>query len=127
MNSRMNKGMAVCFIFLLTLILTPALSWSAEQGMEEEVGQVEVSDKEVKAFAKAQQEVVGIQQEYTDLVAQAADGDKQNEIIQEANEKMVEAVEDVGFSVQRYNVITNATKSDTALQQRIIAATEELK
>lgn len=127
MNSKMNKGMVVCFILLLALVLVPVSGWSEEQGMEREIGQVEVSDEEILSFAKAQQEVLGIQQEYTDLAAQAADVDKQKEIVQEANEKMVEAVEDEGFSVQRYNVIANAMQSDTALQQRIIAATQKLK
>jgi hypothetical protein len=91
------------------------------------VDQSKISDEEVMVFVKVQQEVVGLQQKYSALASQATDVDEQNKIVEEANEKMVEAVAKEGFSVERYNIITSAAQSDTALQQRIIVASQKLK
>lgn len=128
MNSTLPKCAALFLVFLIAAVLAPVSGWSqSEQGAEGDVGQIEVSDEEVSAFAKAQQQVAGIQQKYTALVSEEQDVDKQQEIAQEANEKMVVAVEDQGFDVQRYNMIANAAQSDTDLQQRIIVATQQLE
>ncbi len=128
MNSRLSKCAALFLVFLIAAVLAPVSGWSqSEQGAKGDGAQIEVTDQEVSAFAQAQQQVAGIQQEYAPLVSQEKDVDKQQEIAQEANEKMVGAVEDQGFDVQRYNMIANAAQSDTDLQQRIIAATEQLK
>jgi hypothetical protein len=117
----------VCFVFLFAIILAPVTGLSQDQEVYGKVDQSKISDEEVMVFVKVQQEVVGLQQKYSALASQATDVDEQNKIVEEANEKMVEAVAKEGFSVERYNIITSAAQSDTALQQRIIVASQKLK
>jgi hypothetical protein len=130
MNLKMKKCATLCLVFFIAAVLAPVTGWSEnqqQQGMGEDVGQIEVSDQEVITFAIAQQEVIAIQQDYSTQIAQVEDVDKQKEIVQEANQKMVEAVQGAGFSVERYNMILNAAQSNNALQQRIISATQQLQ
>jgi len=127
MNSKLNKSVVACFIFLFAVVLAPLTGWSQEQGMATRGAQVEISEEEVMVFAKVQKEVIGLQRKYATLASQVTDVDKQKEIVTEAHEKMIEVVEKEGLSVQRYNSIASAAQSDTALQQRIIVASQKLK
>jgi hypothetical protein len=127
MNLKLNKSPMVFFVLLFAVVLAPVTGLSQQQDIYGKADQLEISDKELMVFVKVQKEVVGLQQKYSEMASQAKDVDKQNQIVEEANEKMVEAAAKEGFSVERYNIITSAAQSDTALQQRIIVASQKLK
>ncbi|MDR9438910.1 MAG: DUF4168 domain-containing protein [Halomonas sp.] len=77
------------------------------------------SDQQLQQFADASQEIAVISQEYTKEL-QAAEGKQaQQDVRMEANEKMVEVVEDSGLDVDTFNAIGQAIQQDPEMMQRV--------
>jgi len=81
--------------------------------------QMEVDDATLEQFAKAMSAVTRIQQEYSQRLSQTQDPDEAQEIQQEAQTLMVQAVVDSGLEVDTYNSIAQQAASDSELQARI--------
>ena len=79
----------------------------------------QISDQDVKTFAEARSEVVEISKEWTEKLQQADSADEQERMRQQAQQKMVTAVERSGMSVEEYNQIARAMQDDPALEKRI--------
>lgn len=77
------------------------------------------SDQQLQQFAEASEEIAVISQEYTERLQAAEDEASQQEVRMEANEKMVEVVEDSGLDVDTFNVIGQAVQQDPELMQRV--------
>ncbi|WP_254276016.1 DUF4168 domain-containing protein [Halomonas sp. 3H] len=77
------------------------------------------SDDQLEQFADASQEIVVISEEYTERMHAAEDEASQQEVQMEANDKMVEAVEDNGLDVDTFNAIGQAVQQDPELMQRV--------
>lgn len=77
------------------------------------------NDDELQQFADASQEIAVISQEYTQRLQSAEDEADQQEIRMEANDKMVEVVEDSGLDVDTFNAIGHAIQQDPELMQRV--------
>ena len=60
-----------------------------------------------------------ISQEYTERLHSAEDEASQQEVRMEANDKMVEVVEDSGLDVDTFNAIGQAIQQDPELMQRV--------
>jgi GTP1/Obg family GTP-binding protein len=69
------------------------------------------SDAELQTFAEAAMEVQQINQEYQPQMQQAQTPEEQQSIRDEATEKMVEAIEEKGLSVEQYNEIASAAQT----------------
>lgn len=77
------------------------------------------SDEQLKSFADASKEIAQLNQEYTGQL-QSAEGDEaQQEIRQQANDEMVNAVESEGLSVDTFNAIGEALQQDPELMQKV--------
>ena len=126
MISRTTTITGLSIICLLALALMPAAAAAQGYGFEEQPAQTEVTDQEVGAFAEAQNEVGQIQQDYQGRIADTADPEAQQAIVEEANEKMVDAVQESGLSVERYNTILNSAHADPELQARISRAARDM-
>ena len=116
---------------LFALILAPASAWSQEEYQGESLSgqgsQVEVSADEIIVFAKAQHQVDRIREEFNERLPNAQNSEEQQRIVQEANDKMVNAIQDQGLTVERYNTILTAAQSDPELQNRILQAMQSLQ
>ncbi|MFO7649514.1 MULTISPECIES: DUF4168 domain-containing protein [Halomonas] len=77
------------------------------------------SDQQLQQFADASQEIAVISQEYTERLHAAEDEASQQEVRMEANDKMVEVVEDSGLDVDTFNAIGQAIQQDPELMQRV--------
>ncbi|MGM0914676.1 MAG: DUF4168 domain-containing protein [Pseudomonadota bacterium] len=77
------------------------------------------SDQQLQQFADASQEIATVSQEYTERLQSAEGEEAQQEIRMEANEKMVEEVEDSGLDVDTFNAIGQAIQQDPELMQRV--------
>ncbi|WP_373182236.1 DUF4168 domain-containing protein [Halomonas campaniensis] len=77
------------------------------------------SDEQLEQFADASQEIVVISEEYTERMHAAEDESSQQEVQMEANDKMVEAVEESGLDVDTFNAIGQAVQQDPELMQRV--------
>lgn len=123
MKSTSNTNIVIYLFMLAALLFVPATSWSQDDDeVNRKIGQIEVSNPDVNAFAEAQHKVAELREEYTAIVSEITDIEEQRTVVREANEKIVAAVEQSGLSVEKYNEIMNALQSDTELQQRVIKA-----
>jgi len=95
-----------------------AASNNAEQAQATATAQ-DFSDQQLQQFADASQEIAVISQEYTQEL-QAAEGEQaQQDVRMEANDKMVEAVEQSGLDVDTFNAIGQAIQQDPDMMQRV--------
>ncbi|WP_148253574.1 DUF4168 domain-containing protein [Aidingimonas lacisalsi] len=83
------------------------------------------SDEELQMFADASQEIAVVSQDYTEQLQEAEDESAQQEIRMEANDKMVEIVEDSGLDVDTFNAIGQAIQQDPEMMERVQGMAEE--
>lgn len=103
------------------LAATPALA-AQEQPTQQAQGQQQsqnFSDEQLQNFASASQEIAGISQDYTQQLQGADDADAQQSIREEANQKMVQAVQDNNLEVEQFNQIGQAVQNDPQMMQKV--------
>jgi len=83
-------------------------------------GHQNFSDKDLDSFADAYLGVMKVRQSYGPKINAAKSAKKKQQMQQEAVKNMAGAVRQSGITVAEYNQITNASKTDTDLQKRII-------
>lgn len=79
----------------------------------------EVSDEQLRQFVEAAGEVQSVQEEYAQQIQSTQEADEAQTLRQEAQEKMVSAVEDSGLSVSEYNLIAQRLQQDQSLAERL--------
>ncbi|HAV43905.1 MAG TPA: hypothetical protein DCX44_01135, partial [Halomonas sp.] len=77
------------------------------------------SDQQLQQFADASQEIAVISQEYTQRLQEAEDEATQQEVRAEANDRMIEVVEDSGLDVDTFNAIGQSIQQDPEMMQRV--------
>ena len=77
------------------------------------------SDSDLQKFVAASQKVAVISQDYAPKLQQAEDPTEQQKVLEEADQKMISAVEKEGISVDQFLMINQAAQQDPALAQRI--------
>lgn len=111
---------------LVALVLGTAGSAVAQQqGAQGQSGQFapqqqggEVSDTQLDQFMVAMSSVQEVQEEYAGQIQSTSDGEKAQELRQEAQNKMISAVEDSGLTVPQYNMIAERMRTDPELAER---------
>ena len=94
-----------------SVILAPAMAQQAP---------AEVSETELDDFVGAYRDVVAIEQNYEQQLQVASDDTKRQEIIDEAQVEMTQAVEDApGIDVDRYVEILRLAQNDSELQANL--------
>ncbi len=117
---------------LALVIAAVALSFSAaisaqsyEMQQQPPGTTTEVTDQELGQFVEAQGQISAIQQDFSGRLQQVEDPERAHELQVQANEKMTEAVEEVGLDVNSYNSIATAVQSDPELQKRLNAMMQD--
>ncbi|WP_275287865.1 DUF4168 domain-containing protein [Halomonas elongata] len=82
------------------------------------------SDQQLQKFADASQDIAVISQEYTQQLQGAEGEEAQQAIREEANGKMIEAVEGSGLEVETFNSIGQAVQQDPELMQQVQEMTQ---
>ena len=78
------------------------------------------SDEKLQSFAMAALDVQQIRQEYTAQIQQAESEAERQQLAEEANQEMVEAVETApGITIEEYNEIIQASNGNPELSDRI--------
>lgn len=77
------------------------------------------TDEQLQQFADASQEIAVISQEYTQRLQEAGDEAAQQEVRAEANDRMIEVVEDSGLDVDTFNAIGQSIQQDPEMMQRV--------
>lgn len=103
------------------LAATPALAAQEQpaQGAQSQQQSKNFSDDQLQNFASASQEIAGISQDYTKQLQGAGDADAQQSIREEANQKMVQAVQDNDLEVEQFNQIGQAVQNDPQMMQKV--------
>ncbi len=96
---------------------------SAPQQASKQSGpKLDLSDSEVQKFAKAQNKVQSVREDYSGQLRNVEDTEKAREIQAEMQEKMLQAVKDAGMSAQRYNEVSQAAMQNEKLRKRVEGA-----
>lgn len=77
------------------------------------------SDETLKQFAEASKEIASVSRDYTERLQNAEDEAAKQEVRMEANEDMVNIVEDSGLEVSTFNAIGQAIQQDPELMKRV--------
>lgn len=77
------------------------------------------SDQQLQQFADASQEIAVVSQEYTQRLQAAEDEQGQQDVRAEANDKMIEIVENSGLDVETFNAIGQAIQQNPDMMQRV--------
>jgi len=116
------KHTTIATTLLAALTLGFAAPGTAQQQQHQApppAADIEVSDTQLEAFADAQSTLGEIQQDYAGRMQSVDDPEKANELREEANAEMVDAVEESGLTVETFNQIAQAVQNDPELQQRL--------
>jgi hypothetical protein len=113
---------ALVGLLSLPFALAHAQQAPAQQGSGQPV---KVSDKELRAFAKAYVEFHKIRERYEPAMSKAKDSAEKEKIQQEGNLKVKEAVEKQGFTVESYNRIFAAVNGNEELRKKALKLINE--
>ncbi|RUO66463.1 protein of unknown function [Pseudidiomarina planktonica] len=91
-----------------------------QQGQDVQV----ISDAMLEKFADAMSEVRNISNKYAEEFQSAEDAEQAQSIQQQAQQEMVEAVNDSGLSPEEYNTIVQRVQQDEELRARLETFTD---
>lgn len=77
------------------------------------------SDTELRTFVGAAKQVAMITEDYAPRIHEAQGKPEQQEIIKEADDKMIQAVQQEGLSVEKFLDINQSVQQDPALMRRV--------
>jgi len=95
----------------------PVASTSAPSAADATASQ-NVSDEKLQKFVASAQQVAVMSQQYSQQLQGTSDQAAQQQLMQQANQKMVQTVQANGLSVQEFNDLSEAVDRDPALQER---------
>lgn len=87
-------------------------------GSAQTPGSTTVSDDQLQRFVASAQQIAALTDKYSAQYQSAADDAAKRRIVDEANQRMTEAVQANGLTVQEFNRIGDAVENDPALAQR---------
>lgn len=126
---KLNQLLASATASLALLASAPAMaqedpaasSQSSGYSNQAETGTADsnYSDAELKQFIDAQEGVMDVREDYIEQIEAADSQQKAQELQMEANDKMVEVIEDIGMDIPTYNSIATAYSSEPKVRNRI--------
>ena len=81
--------------------------------------EVDLSEQEIDTFVSAFVAVQEVREDFADRLQNAEDETEAQSMQQEAQDEMVNAVEDAGMSVEEYNEVAMALQNDPELMQEV--------
>lgn len=96
-----------------------------EQAPEEMQQKQDFDDETLEQFADAYVEVGEVHREYSERLQDTEATEDAQELQQEANDKMVEAIEANDLEVQEYSAVAAALERDPELREEVVGMIEE--
>lgn len=124
----MNKLLISVTASLAMLAAAPAMAQqdpAAEQGAgyadpaTQGAQDANFSDNELQQFVEAQAGVMEVREDYIAKIEAADSQQEAQELQMEANDKMVNVIEEVGMDIPSYNAIATAYSSQPEVRNRI--------
>ena len=113
------------------LLLSPlAFAQSAQEGDQDTEGAMmeeqaqDFDEHELEQFADAYVHVGEIHNEYSQLLQEVDSTEQAQELQQEANDEMVEAIQETGLEVQQYSAIAAALERDPEMREEVVSMIE---
>jgi len=91
----------------------------AQQQMQGSPAAATIPDAKIEAFAAAESQVQTIAEDLRPDLQQAQTPEEQQEIQQQAEQRMIDAVQGEGLSVEEYNMIYEAAVQDPAVREAV--------
>ena len=91
----------------------------------EQAGSKDFEQETLEQFADAYVAVGDVHSEYSERLQETEGTDDAQSVQQEANDRMVEAIEEQGLEVQQYSEIAAALERDPDLRERVVGMIEE--
>lgn len=88
--------------------------------------QIDVGDEEVRKFAEIYVDIERTRAEVAQELSQAADQTEAQEIQGRAQDEIVTAIEEHGWSVEQFNQVANAINNDPELRQQAVDHIKEM-
>jgi hypothetical protein len=118
-RTQLPYGRAVMVAFLAAIFfLIPIQAQQQPPADHPQLTSKDVSDEEMENFVAAWEAVEIIRLDLQKKMAGVQDADRATELQQEANKRMVAAVQENDFEPQRYNMLSNAISNDKELLDR---------
>ena len=125
-DTRLTAARRILPAALVALALGTAGGAFAQQGAQGQAQEYsapqqqggEVTDEALEQFMVAMASVQDVQEEYAGQIQSTSDGEKAQELRQEAQNKMISAVENSGLTVPQYNMIAEQLRTDPELAER---------
>ncbi|MCQ4322926.1 DUF4168 domain-containing protein [Stutzerimonas stutzeri] len=81
----------------------------------------DISDKELEKFADSLGEIMEIREDFTAKLEKTGDPAEAQQLQQQANQKMMETVENNDLSIEEYNAINQAVQNNPQLRDKVIS------
>ena len=118
----LRTGSAAIAVFALALMVAVPANAQMPEAEAEEIPQ-----DELELFAEIYLEADEIRQELDMQVAAADSPEEAQQIQEEANQRMMQVIEDHGMSLERYQEVTHALNADPEQHQAFLAVLEEIE
>jgi hypothetical protein len=79
-----------------------------------------ISDQKLDQAAAALQQVVSLQKQYRERLAQTSDASDKEKLVAEANTALTKAVTDQGLSVEEYSSIIQVAQNDPDVRSKLL-------
>ena len=121
---------ALCCLFLAAAATGVNAQQQEEYGqdmMQQSPESVDVSEAELDRVAGAYIEITNIRESFQESLAEVTDPEEAQLMQEQAGEAMVEAVQDNGLDVQKYNQIMEAAQVDEQLREKLMSRLEQMQ
>lgn len=81
----------------------------------------DISDKKLEKFADSLGEIMEIREDFTAKLEKTGDPAEAQQLQQQANEKMMNTVEENDLSIEEYNAINQAVQNDPKLRDKVVS------
>lgn len=125
MQTRTSFRLTLGLALALALVAVPVI---AQEGFQEQQGEVppppDISDERLDVVAGAFLEVSEVQRDLQGRLEETATPEEAQKLQAEANDEILQTLEDHEVPVEEYTDVMNATQNHTSFRERFIAAVD---
>lgn len=127
--TQLTTKQIVLSLFTILLVTAFGPGTAGAQGMSQPPAKQQpvVTQGDLESFAGAYINVSRISKAYEPRIGNAESAGQAQQLQQEANEKMTQAVKNEGLTVNEYNEIFEAVQQDPSLEQELMALIREMR
>lgn len=110
---------AVLCVFTVLFLGVNLFSQEVSQSEQEQEQDVELDDETLDKFVRASRKISSVQVDYSRKLEEAGDQEEKQKIQEEAQGKIMSALEKEGMELEKYNAVAMALKQKPKLQEKV--------